>query len=65
MARQRPSRPSDKLADYAYDVFGDVRVQSGGSGNYWLYTGEQRDSESELYYLRARYLRRQETKTVV
>jgi len=25
------------------------------SGDYWLYTGEQRDSESELYYLRARY----------
>jgi len=24
-------------------------------GDYWLFTGDQRDSESELYYLRARY----------
>ncbi len=32
-----------------------VRHQSGSSANYWLYTGEQRDSDSSFYYLRARY----------
>ncbi len=43
------------IADYTYDVFGAIRSQTGGSVNYWLFTGEQRDSESDLYYLRARY----------
>src|SRR5207244_3694664 len=40
---------------YSYDVFGAIRTQSGTSGNNWLFTGEQRDSESSFYYLRARY----------
>jgi RHS repeat-associated protein len=40
---------------YTYDVFGAVRSQSGSSSNYWLFTGEQWDVESGLYYLRARY----------
>ena len=40
---------------YTYDVFGGIRTQSGSSANYWLFTGEQRDGDSELYYLRARY----------
>jgi RHS repeat-associated protein len=40
---------------YGYDVFGAIRVQTGTSENHWLFTGEQRDSESGLYYLRARY----------
>jgi RHS repeat-associated protein len=40
---------------YTYDVFGAIRTQSGSSSNYWLFTGEQRDSDSEFYYLRARY----------
>ena len=40
---------------YSYDVFGAIRTQSGTSTNQWLFTGEQRDGDSSLYYLRARY----------
>ncbi|MPZ23212.1 MAG: hypothetical protein GEU28_06655, partial [Dehalococcoidia bacterium] len=40
---------------YAFRAFGDVRAQSGSSDNYWLFTGEQADEGSGLYYLRARY----------
>ncbi len=43
------------IATYTYDVFGAIRSQTGGSANYWLFTGEQRDSDASLYYLRARY----------
>lgn len=32
-----------------------MRTKSGVLSTRWLFTGEQRDSESELYYLRARY----------
>ncbi len=45
----------DVVDDYTYDVFGAIRSQSGSSDNYWLFTGEQRDSDEDLYYLRARY----------
>jgi len=45
----------NSVASYGYDVFGATRTHSGSSPNYWLFTGEQRDSESDLYYLRARY----------
>jgi RHS repeat-associated protein len=45
----------DPVDGYTYDVFGAIRTQSDSSPNYWLFTGEQRDSESALYYLRARY----------
>jgi RHS repeat-associated protein len=40
---------------YSYDVFGAIRAQSGTSANPWLFTGEQQDGESGLYYLRARF----------
>ena len=43
------------LTTYGYDVFGAIRTQTGSSPNYWLFTGEQRDSESSFYFLRARY----------
>jgi RHS repeat-associated protein len=43
------------LVTYAYDVFGAIRSQTASSANYWKFTGEQRDSESGLDYLRARY----------
>ncbi len=42
-------------AGYGYDVFGGIRTQSGTSANPWLFTGEQRDNDSGMYYLRARY----------
>ncbi len=40
---------------YSYDAFGAVRSHSGGSPNYWQFTGEQQDADSGLYFLRARY----------
>jgi hypothetical protein len=33
---------------YSYDVFGAIRSQSGTSTNAWLFTGEQRDTDSEM-----------------
>jgi RHS repeat-associated protein len=41
------------VGSYAYDVFGGT--VSGPAGNEWRFTGEQRDADSGLYYLRARY----------
>jgi RHS repeat-associated protein len=41
-------------ASYGYDVFGAVRSGAPGATDR-LFTGEQRDADSEMYYLRARY----------
>ena len=41
-------------ASYGYDVFGELRNGSPGASDR-LFTGEQRDADSGLYYLRARY----------
>lgn len=50
---------TDELAQvtdaYSYDVFGSVRAQSGGSEQPFQFTGEQRDGELGLIFLRARY----------
>jgi RHS repeat-associated protein len=43
------------VATYGYDIFGAIRSQTGSSPNQWLFTGEQRDGDSSLYFLRARY----------
>ncbi len=43
------------IGTYSYDVFGAIRSQTGNSPNLWLFTGEQRDADSGLYFLRARY----------
>lgn len=40
---------------YSYDAFGNLIVSNGGSDNPYLFAGEQRDSETGLDYLRARY----------
>ena len=40
---------------YWYDAFGAIRSHVGTSANYRLFTGQQRDSGSNFYYLRARY----------
>lgn len=40
---------------YSYDAFGQLLSNSGTTLNSFLYTGEQRDEASGLYYLRARY----------
>ena len=39
---------------YEYDAFGNVRAQTGASGNEFTYTGEQNDSTG-LEYLKARH----------
>ena len=41
---------------YKYDAFGNILSQSGTLTNPFTYTGREFDSESGLYYLRARYL---------
>jgi len=40
---------------YSYDAFGQLTSSSGTTVNSFLYTGEQNDVASGLYYLRARY----------
>lgn len=42
-------------ASYTYDVFGATSSVTGSGSTEWLFTGEQRDSPTSLYYLRARY----------
>lgn len=42
-------------ATYSYDGYGNLTSQSGSVGNPFLFSGEYRDAESGLYYLRARY----------
>jgi RHS repeat-associated protein len=43
-------------ASYTYDAYGNLTSQTTGSvSNPFLYTGQYRDSETGLYYLRARY----------
>ena len=39
---------------YLYDAFGVLIAATGGTANAYLYTGEQFDAETALYYLRAR-----------
>jgi RHS repeat-associated protein len=40
---------------YAYDAYGNLIASTGASNNAYLFAGEQRDSETGLDYLRARY----------
>jgi RHS repeat-associated protein len=40
---------------YAYTAFGEMYSQTGSTTNNYLYTGQQFDSSSGLYNLRARY----------
>jgi RHS repeat-associated protein len=42
-------------ASYTYDAYGNLTSQTGSVSNPFLYTGQYRDSETGLYYLRARY----------
>ncbi len=41
---------------YRYDAWGDLLSQSGSVANSFLYDGQQHDSATGLYYLRARYM---------
>jgi RHS repeat-associated protein len=40
---------------YRYSAFGDIETQTGATTNSYLYTGQQFDSSTGLYSLRARY----------
>jgi RHS repeat-associated protein len=40
---------------YTYDAYGSIASQSGSTPNLLLFQGQYQDSESGLYYLRARY----------
>lgn len=40
---------------YHYDAFGNLLASTGDTDNDYLYSGEQRDSGLDQYYLRARY----------
>jgi RHS repeat-associated protein len=42
-------------ASYSYDAFGNLNAQTGNISNPFLFSGQYRDAESGLYYLRARY----------
>lgn len=41
---------------YSYDAFGNLLKSTGNTSNSYLYCGEQFDSTTGLYYLRARYM---------
>ena len=41
---------------YRYDAYGNLLEKEGDSKNEFLYTGEQYNSNTGLYYLRARYM---------
>ena len=48
---------SGKLTDtYTYDAFGNLLNSTGTTANNYRYCGEQFDSTTGLYYLRARYM---------
>jgi RHS repeat-associated protein len=42
-------------ATYQYDAYGQTTSSTGSVSNPFRYTGQYQDSESGLYYLRARY----------
>ena len=41
---------------YSYDAYGSLLEKEGGTENEFLYTGEQYNANTGLYYLRARYM---------
>ena len=41
---------------YAYDAYGNLLEKEGDTKNEFLYTGEQYNANTGLYYLRARYM---------
>jgi RHS repeat-associated protein len=48
--------PAAAITDtYRYSAFGDIETQTGSTLNSYLYTGQQFDSSTGLYSLRARY----------
>lgn len=44
------------VKSYTYDSFGNIVNETGTLNNPYTYTGRERDSESGLYFYRARYM---------
>jgi uncharacterized protein RhaS with RHS repeats len=42
-------------ARYQYDAFGNIRGEAGASYNRFTFTGHEKDSETGLYYFKARF----------
>jgi len=50
------SKPDASIqARYQYDAWGNFRSESGSSFNAFTFTGHEKDSETDLYYFKARY----------
>jgi len=49
------ANPATVTDTYSYKAFGEIQNQSGTTTNSYLYTGQQFDSATGLYNLRARY----------
>ena len=48
---------NSKITDtYTYDSYGIILKKTGDTDNDYLYTGEQYNESTGLYYLRARYM---------
>ena len=48
---------NSKITDtYTYDSYGIMLKKTGDTDNDYLYTGEQYNESTGLYYLRARYM---------
>jgi len=41
--------------EYSYDIFGNITSSLSGVGNSYYFTGRAYDTETGLYYYRARY----------
>jgi RHS repeat-associated protein len=48
--------PQGHVTSYAYDSFGNKTASSGSLTNFFRYTGREFDTETGLYFNRARYL---------
>lgn len=44
------------MSQYTYDAYGELLTQKGDVQNDFLYTGEQYNANTNLYYLRARFM---------
>ncbi len=54
---QNTSENSVVICDtYTYDAYGNLLKKTGNTDNDYLYTGEQYNESTGLYYLRARYM---------
>ncbi len=53
--RTQLTRPNKVNSTYTYDSYGNLTASTGSLVNSFRYTGREFDSETNLYYYRARY----------